>query len=347
MTERTPGLPDRIRERMRTIDEQAKHASNLIQQILDFSRRTVLERLPLDLVPFLKEQVQLLERTLLEDITIGLDYGTDEYTVHADPTRIQQMVMNLALNARDAMTEGGELRINLERTEIEPGGSPPLPEMGAGEWIQMTVSDTGTGIPSDVLPHVFDPFFTTKSPGEGSGLGLAQVHGIVGAHEGHIEVQSQVGHGTVFTIYLPALPAHPLETPAQALQSLAKGHGEIILVVEDNATTREALLESLELLNYDVLEAANGQEALAMLEQRSEEIGLVLSDVVMPELGGIALLHTLRERGLSIPVVMLTGHPLEREMEDLRTHGMTDWLPKPPRLGQLAEVVARALGRER
>jgi two-component system cell cycle sensor histidine kinase/response regulator CckA len=346
MTERTPTSPDRIRERMRTIDQQAKHAANLIQQILDFSRRAMLERLPLDLVPFLKEQVQLLERTLPENIAIAMDYGTDEYTVHADPTRIQQVVMNLALNARDAMPEGGDLRIGLGRTELEPGDPPPLPEMGAGEWIQMTVSDTGTGIPPDVLSHVFDPFFTTKGPGEGSGLGLAQVHGIVGAHEGYIDVQSRINQGTVFTIYLPGLPAHPSETPAQTLQPLVKGRGEIILVVEDNATTREALVESLELLNYGVLEATNGQEALMMLEQYDEKIALVLSDVVMPELGGIALLRTLRERGLSVPVVMLTGHPLEREMEDLRTRGMTDWLPKPPRLRQLSDVVARALGRD-
>jgi CheY-like chemotaxis protein len=244
------------------------------------------------------------------------------------------------------MPEGGELRIVLERTEIEPDEPLPLPEMGAGEWIRMTVSDTGTGISPDALPHVFDPFFTTKGPGEGSGLGLAQVHGIVGQHEGHIDVQSQVGQETVFTIYLPALPAHPSEMAAQAQQSLVEGCGEIILVVEDNDTVREALVESLELLNYGVLEAANGQEALMMLEQHGKEITLVLSDVVMPGLGGVALLRALRERGLTVPVVLLTGHPLEREMEELRAQGMIDWLPKPPELAQLAEVITSALNKE-
>lgn len=219
-----------------------------------------------------------------------------------------------------------------------------MPETGADEWIQVTVSDTGTGIPPEVLPHVFDPFFTTKEPGKGSGLGLAQVHGIVRAHEGYIDVRSQMGQGTVFTIYLPALPGRPPEMSTQIPPSLVKGRGEIILAVEDDVTAREALVGSLELLNYEVLEAANGQEALKMLERHSEKITLILSDVVMPELGGIALLRALRERGLSIPVVMLTGHPLEREMEDLRAQGMIDWLPKPPELEQLAEVVARALG---
>jgi CheY-like chemotaxis protein len=239
----------------------------------------------------------------------------------------------------------GEIYISPQkRIEIKAGEPPLLPETGPGEWIRVIVSDTGTGIPPDVLPHVFDPFFTTKEPGKGSGLGLAQVHGIVGAHQGQIDVQSQVGRGTTFTIYLPALPVRPSEMSTQASPFLVKGHREIILVVEDNATTRHVLVESLELLNYDVLEAANGQEALAMLEQYGKSAALVLSDVVMPELGGIALLSAIRERGLSVPVVMLTGHPLEREMEDLRAQGMIDWLPKPPTLERLAEVVARALG---
>jgi len=210
------------------------------------------------------------------------------------------------------------------------------------------------GISPDALPHVFDPFFTTKAPGQGSGLGLAQVYGIVGQHEGYIDVESQVDQGTTFTIYLPALPAHAPEPLASELPALVKGQGEIILVVEDDTTTRKALVESLELLNYRVLEAANGREALAVLEQFPSqsprmrgggggEIALVLSDVVMPGMGGIALLHTLRKQGLTVDVVMLTGHLLEDELEDLRAQGMTDWLLKPLSLEQLAEVVARAL----
>lgn len=346
MVARVEGLSTRDRGRMETINQQAKHATQLIQQILDFSRRAVLERRPLDLAPFLKEQVKLLERTLPESIEVKLDCGPDEYIVNADPTRMQQIVANLALNARDAMPEGGELCIGLEHIRVKPGESPLLPEMGAGEWVQVTVSDTGTGIPPDVLPHVFDPFFTTKEPGEGTGLGLAQVHGIVGSHDGHIDLKSQIGQKTTFTIYLPALSTRPVETPTLEMSTLAKGQGETILVVEDSASTRKALVESLEELNYRVLEAANGQEALTMLEQRSAEIALVLSDVVMPRMGGIALLHALRERGLPARMVMVTGHLLQKELEDLRAQGIIDWLPKPPELEQLAEVVARALNRE-
>ncbi len=350
---RAEGLPTRDRERLATIDRQAKHATNLTQQILDFSRRAMLERRPLDLALLLKEQVKLLERTLPENIEIGLAYGPDEYTINADPTRMQQVVMNLALNVRDAMPQGGNLRFGLERIRIEASREAPLPGVGVGEWIQVTVSDTGTGIPPDVLPHIFDPFFTTKGPGEGSGLGLAQVHGIVKQHEGEIDVQSQMGQGTTFTIYLPALPVHPAEAVTLELPALLKGQGETILVVEDNWTTRKVLVESLELLNYRALEAADGRGALAILERHDDDpstgsgqgVVLVLSDVVMPGMGGVALLHALRQMGLAVPVVMLTGHSLERELEELRSQGMSDWLPKPPSLEQLAQVVARALGK--
>jgi PAS domain S-box-containing protein len=367
MSLRAEELSSRDRGRMVTISQQAKQAADLIRQILDFGRRAVLERQPLDLAPLLKEHVKLLERTLPENIQVNLTYGPalskvkgpDVYTVNADPTRVQQVLMNLSVNARDAMPEGGELRFGLERIRVQPRESPPLPEMEPGEWVQVTVLDTGTGIPPDMLPHIFDPFFTTKGAGKGSGLGLAQVHGIVKQHEGEVDVQSQMGRGTTFTIYLPALPVHQPEASTLEVPALAKGQGETVLVVEDNTTTRQALVESLELLNYRVLEAADGREALKILEQSPSqspstssgqtplpaggEVALVLSDVVMPGMGGVALLHALRERGLTVKVVMLTGHPLEREMESLRAQGMSDWLPKPPRLEQLAEVVARVL----
>jgi len=356
MLSRMEDLSPRDREWLATVNRQAKQATGLVQQILDFSRRSVLERRPLDLSPLLKEHVKLLERTLPENIEIKLVYGRDEYTVYADPTRMQQVMMNLGLNARDAMPEGGKLRFGLERVPTLPPGLRPSPpqaeETEGGEWVQVTVSDTGIGIPPDVLPHIFDLFFTTKAPGEGSGLGLAQVYGIVKQHEGEIDVQSQAGQGTTFTVYMPALPVHPAEAVDRELPPLAKGQGETVLVVEDDRATREALVDSLELLNYRVLAAANGREALAILERQTSEVSedfrslgvaLVLSDVVMPGMGGIELLQALKERGLAVRVVMLTGHPLEEELESLRAQGMSDWLFKPPSLEQLAEVVAQAL----
>jgi two-component system cell cycle sensor histidine kinase/response regulator CckA len=172
------------------------------------------------------------------------------------------------------------------------------------------------------------------------------VYGIVGQHGGRIDVATRPGEGTTFTIYLPVVPMEGPDTSDSLtrLPSLIRGQGQTILVVEDNNVVRKVLVESLKLLNYQVLQATNGQEALVMLEQYSDEIDLLLSDVVMPEMGGVALLHALKEKGLAVRVVMLTGHPIRKQMEELRAQGMTDWLPKPPRLEQLAEVIARALG---
>ena len=342
MSLRSPNLPSKIRERLTTIDRQAKRATDLIQQILDFSRRAVLERQPLNLQPFLSEQVKLLERTLPENIRINMVYGSDDYVINADPTRMQQVLMNLALNARDAMPTGGNLRIELKRLHIQPGEMVSSTGMETGEWVQVKVSDTGTGIPPDLIPRVFEPFFTTKAP-LGSGLGLAQVYGIVKQHNGHIDVESQVGEGTTFTLYIPALPLSQQEAPTQPESALLQGQGQTILVVEDDATTLGALAESLKVLNYHVLEASNGQEALAVFEGQ-DDIDLVLSDVVMPDMDGVGLLQALQERDPALQIVMLTGHPLEDTIEHIKSDSVADWLQKPVSLEQLAQVVGRVLG---
>jgi len=357
MVARAEALSERDQERMATIKQQALHATNLIQRILDFSRRSVLERQPLDLIPFTKEHVKLLERTMPENIRVSLTYGPEACTVNADLTSIQQVMMNLALNARDAMPEGGDLRIELARIEVKPYAPSPLPEMQPGEWVKIVVSDTGTGIPPEAFAHIYEPFFTTKSPGQGSGLGLAQVHGIVAQHEGVIGVESYTeadcdhARGTTFTIYLPALPIDASEPGTLEVPSLIYGQGEMLLIVEDNAATRVALMDGLESLGYRVLTAENGKEALVVLERHEGEISLILSDVVMPEMGGIDLLQELQKMGQTIGVVLLTGHPLEAELKNLRTHHdvcgegpglalLVDWLLKPPSLEQLAEVIA-------
>jgi two-component system cell cycle sensor histidine kinase/response regulator CckA len=351
MSLRTADLPEKIYERLETIDQQAHRASDLIQQILDFSRRAVLERLPMELGMFLKEQVKLLRRTLPENIKIDLSMGSDEYTVNADLTRVQQMIMNLATNARDSMPEGGQLQISLEKIWVASPQDAPVPDMGPGEWVCITMADTGCGIPANVLPHIYDPFFTTKPVGMGTGLGLSQVYGIVKQHEGHIEVATQEGEGTTFTIYLPSLSRRQPKPILYKTEALVQGQGQLIMVVEDDSATRAALVDSLELLNYRVIEAINGREALSIFKQlagqadASEQIALVLSDMVMPEMGGKALLYALREISPTAKVVLLTGHPLdEGTLEDLKPQDLHNWLLKPLSIEQLSQVVAQALG---
>jgi two-component system cell cycle sensor histidine kinase/response regulator CckA len=344
---RSEELSTRDQERMAVINQQAQYATKLIQQILDFSRHAVLERHPMDLLALLTEQIELLERTLPENIEIDLsDNGGDHatpFTVHADPTRIQQVIMNLAVNARDAMPQGGKLRIELERLEIENSNQSPLPEMETGEWVRLRVSDTGAGIPPDVLPRIFEPFFTTKPAGEGTGLGLAQVWGIVKQHDGHIGVTTEVGKGTTFVIYLPALKVAGLEDAICERLTVTPGKGETILVVEDSTFVRESLVHALEALNYQVLTATNGGKALSVFEQHAEKVALVLTDMVMPEMGGVALSHALREKEWMGPVIMMTGHPLREKDYNRRPQTVAHWLRKPVDLKQLAEVVAQAL----
>ena len=340
---RTPHLPDKLRERLKVIDQQARRATDLIQQILDFGGRAMLKREPMDLVPFLKEMVRLLQRTIPEHIAVTLIYEPASYTVNADPTRMQQMLTNLAVNARDAMPDGGNLRIGLGKLTLKPGQTPPIQEMDAGPWIRMTVSDTGTGISPRVLPHMFEPFYTTKAPGEGTGLGMAQVHGIVSQHDGAIDVETEIDEGTTFIIYLPVLETAPPAVSPQKAPALPQGHGEVVLVVEDEATVRAALVESLAAWNYETLEAANGEEALAAIAAHRDRIDVVLSDVVMPVMGGIPLFHTLQEREPNLPMVMLSGHPMENELKDLQAEGLAGWMLKPPGMADLVRLLDRAL----
>ncbi len=344
MLAKSAGLDERSLTRLATIERQAMRATEMIRQILDFSRRAVMERHTLDLTALLQQQVELLNRTLPEHVEIELVVGPGDYFIKGDPTRLQQALMNLAFNARDAMPEGGRLRIDVAHLVVQAPQEPPLPGMAAGDWIQLTVSDTGVGMPPEVMRHVFEPFFTTKEPGLGTGLGLAQVYGIVGQHDGHITVTSHPGRGASFTIYLPAQPAAESVPEAAIPQTpLPQGDGKTILVVEDDTQLRATLVELLESWHYCVKQATNGVEALALLETADTPIDLVLSDVVMPRLGGIALFKALRQRGLQQPVVLLTGHPLTRDIDELREFGKAAWLTKPPDTVQLAQTIVTAL----
>lgn len=338
-------LPRSVKENLRHVIEQGERAAHLVRQILDFSRRSVIKKQRVELVPFLDNMINLLRRTLPEIIEITLDIKPDcrGCIIHADPTQIQQALTNLALNARDALPEGGLLRFQLSQLKLKTLDPPPSPQLAPGDWVVLSVSDTGLGIEADVLPHIFEPFFTTKEVGQGTGLGLAQVYGIIKQHEGEIEVESQPGQGTTFIFYLPALITPSENFTYSPQPNMLQGKGEVILLVEDNANVLDVTRMMLTQLGYQVLAATNGQAGLKIYNQRAGEISLVLTDMMMPAMGGVKLSQALHDRDPAIKIVVMTGYPLENEAKALLSRGIVDWIQKPLSMNKLAQTINRVL----
>jgi len=336
-------LPEDDQKRLVMIGQQARRGADLVGQILDFSRKSIMERQPLDLSQLLLELKPLLERTLPENMRLEYRSEGEGYTVNADPTRMQQIVMNLAINARDAMPEGGELRFELERIQVQPG-KPLFSDIPPGEWVRLTVADTGSGIPEDVLKHIFEPFFTTKPVGEGSGLGLAQVYGIVRQHDGYIDVVSKLEQGTSFIIYLPFDEGIPVEADEGDSTERIDGRGRTIMLVEDNDAIKEAAAEILRSMNFRVLEASSGKEAVDIFAQGPQGIDLVISDLVMPDMGGRELLGFIREGYPQVKMILMTGYPLGDGTRELFDQQKVAWMNKPFSDEDLAVVLRRVLG---
>lgn len=337
-------LPSISRDRLTIIQQQVQRASSLIRQILDFSRRSMMEQHPLDLLPFVKELDKLLSRVLPETIRVELEYQPGSYLVNGDPTRLQQVFMNLAVNARDAMPEGGSLHFKLSRFYNKSMDWQQHAGLPDGDWICVTIRDSGRGISPEVLPYIFDPFFTTKPVGQGTGLGLAQVYGIIRQHQGYIDVASQPEHGTEFKVYLPAQSTLETREGEEATRAHIDGGGLNVLVAEDDPATREALKALLEAQNFKVLTANTGHEAYQIYERLHESILLVISDVVMPEMGGVALYHAIHRNWPSARILFITGHPLESEDQALLETGDIHWLQKPFSVEEFIATIRVVLG---
>ena len=339
-----PDLHPDLAPDLESILDEAREAAQLVQQILDFSRRSPIETRFVSMRVLAQESVDFLQRTLPETIHLLLEAGPGEHIVDADPSRLQQVLINLATNARDAMPEGGELCIALSRVQVRAGEEPPVAGMPAGEWVCLAVSDTGTGIPPEVMAHLFEPFFTAKPRGQGTGLGLAQVYGIVKQHRGHIGVETEVGQGTTFRIYLPAQEAREAEEAPQEETLLAppEGKGETVLVVEDEERVKESSRRILESLGYRVLTAKDGLEALEIYRS-AERVDLLLTDMVMPEMGGKELIRELRKVHPHLKAVAMTGYALAEDLRELKEEGNLEVVYKPLDMNTLAGVVRRAL----
>ena len=354
---RAADLPTKLHGRMEAIVAQSDRAAALIQQILDFSRRSPITPQSTSLSAFLQQLLDLLQHALPETIqtTLKIDSLRAEIDdiVEIDPTRIQQVLLNLAVNARDAMPNGGELQIRLVPFQVDE--EPITVASGTlltGSWLRLDVSDTGTGIQPEDLSRLFEPFFTTKGVGKGSGLGLSQVWGIIKQHNGEVDVTSKVGNGSTFSIFLPAHPQTQPSPPLVETNTLPTGHGERVLIVEDNDEVRAALVVTLTQLGYQTVDVSNGQEAVNLMNQEGvnqegvnqegDRIALILSDLIMPILGGEALIHQLRAQGWHQPIVVLSGQPLSMS-EIEQSKNKVRWIPKPPAVDQLALTLNQAL----
>ncbi|RME98204.1 MAG: response regulator, partial [Chloroflexi bacterium] len=339
----SPEMPPKFQTELTFIFDAGQRAARLVQQILDFSRKTIRQPETFDLVDFITEAVRFLRYTLPETIQVSHVLNSDRCMIYADRNQLHQLLTNLAINARDAMPSGGTLKIALSCTTLQPGSVAACPELPAGKWAILSVADTGTGIPPGILPRIYEPFFTTKPAGQGAGLGLSQVYGIVKQYGGCVDVASKWGRGTTFTIYLPLqqgreAPPEPLTAAEYPL-----GTGEFILLVEDDAAVRQACRAMLKQLNYQVFTAINGQDALTVFLKHRAEISLVLTDIVMPVMDGPALLKELKILAPEVNVVMMTGYPLMEKTSKFLEDGVFDWLHKPISFGQLAQVIHRAL----
>ena len=300
---------DPRREDVTEIKQAADRAAGLTRQLLAFSRKQVLQPRMLDLNQVVAGTEKMLRRLIGEDIDLVTVEGSNLGLVHADAGQIEQVIVNLAVNARDAMPGGGRLTIETANVELAADVASRRLDTRAGAYVMLAVTDTGTGIPSDALPHIFEPFFTTKERGKGTGLGLATVHGIVKQSGGDVWLYSEPGQGTTFKVYLPLMEGDASTVaPEGARRAVAPRGTETVLLVEDDAALRQLARRVLEGQGYVVVEATNGRHALEACDGYSGRIDLVLTDVVMPELGGRAVAERLAERWPSVRLLYMSGY---------------------------------------
>jgi PAS domain S-box-containing protein len=289
------------------IRRAAERAAALTRQLLVFSRRDVVQPAVLDVNGAVAEAEKLLRRTIGEHVALSTGLGEQIWPVMADQGQLEQVLVNLAVNARDAMPDGGRLIIETENVVLDQEAARTYSELEPGRYVQLSVTDTGTGMPPEVAARAFDPFFTTKPTGQGTGLGLATIYGIVKSAGGHVFLYSEQGHGTAVKIYLPAVEGEASTSVAGAAEPAPAGAGETILLVEDEQGVRESTKRILTRHGYNVVTATNGVEALAICDE-SVAIDLVLTDVVMPEMSGKQLALEIAERHKGTKVLYMSGY---------------------------------------
>lgn len=330
------------KEDINIIGDAATRAADLTQNLLTFSRKGKNISKPMDLHETVNDACELLERTIGQKIVLNKDFAADISTIFGDSTLIQNVLLNLGINARDAMPEGGEILIRTKNVVIDENNSSIGSLVAPGVYIELSVSDTGTGMPKDIQEHVFEPFYTTKDEGKGTGLGLTSVYRTVTDHNGEILVESEEGNGTEFKIYLPV---EELEISSKTLaeEGVIFGKG-CILLVDDEQIVRTTNSNLIEKLGYEVLTAEDGRHAIDIFKEHQDRIDLVLLDVVMPRMGGRETYNELRKIDPNVKVIFVSGFTRELSIEKLICDGAQAFLSKPFCRRELSLEIAKALG---
>ncbi len=340
-----PDFSARDVELLSIIENSAHRGAGIIRQLLTFSRGMVGERGPVQSRHMVHEMVKIMGETFPRNITIVESAPRELWTVEADATQLHQVIMNLCVNARDAMPAGGTLSLGATNVQLGAGEAFALdPAARAGAYVLLEVADTGTGIPPEIVHRIFEPFFTTKGVGKGTGLGLSTVVGIIRSHGGHVQVVSEPGRGSTFRVYLPAMAAEAdVGASRGAPDRLPCGHDEQILLVDDEAPIREATRSLLEKHRYRVVVAANGDEALRVFLENQGTVRLVVTDIMMPEMDGLALIRAIRLVSQSLPVIAISGLEQSPQAEELASHQIAKLLAKPFAPADLLNAIAGAL----
>jgi two-component system, cell cycle sensor histidine kinase and response regulator CckA len=322
-----PNVDENTRQLLKMLEDSSKRGAELVKQILSFSRGTEGSYTIVQMRHLLLDIAQVAQRTFPKSIETQTHIDSDLWTVCGEATHLHQVLMNLCVNARDAMPNGGTLSISAENFWIDDSYARMYVDARVGSYVVITIADTGTGISPKIIDRIFDPFFTTKALGQGTGLGLSTAMGIIKRHGGFVNVYSQVGKGSRFKVYLPS--SQVTETPATTDGDLSYGHGELILVVDDEATICEIAKTTLESHNYKVLTASDGIETLALYAQYKGKIGVVLIDLMMPGMDGSTTILTLQRMNSQVKIIATSGLMSNWTTAQKKSLGIQEFLPKP------------------
>ena len=327
------------------MNQAARTGADLVHSLLTFSRKTETKPRPLNLNHQIERVRKLLSRTVPRMIEIQLNLDGDLAAINADPTQVEQILMNLAVNARDAMPDGGKLQIGTQNATLDEDYCGMHLGAAPGDYVLLQFSDTGKGMDPDTLEHIFEPFYTTKGPGEGTGLGLAMVYGIVKQHGGYIMCYSELGHGTTFKVFFPALSS-PSQAERAPLKPTLRGGTETILLVDDEVLIRDLGKRILARAGYTVVTAANGNEALAAYKSKQNDIAIVILDLIMPEMGGKQCLEEMLKISPQAKVLIASGYSALGPSKEAVEAGAKGFINKPYDMHQMLQIVRHVLDGE-